>query len=1061
MLLQWVMLFRIAFSCLLLAPFALAQAPAILEVEVNQVLGKQLNGALDFVAGKDTAVRAFLAGSTTVDAATTKLVIERNGTVVTELAAKSYDKPVTIVEFLCPTRAACGNWQEGTYNFTATVNGVTRSTTPGTIVFRERQQLRILVRPVKANYKGTIQQVTGDRWRKAVEYVRRVYPVAADKISWVIQDEFDASDAKFDLETTAGEGALWNALTALMPQHCAANKKADGCYELIVGFIPSRNLGFPNGTGQGFTLGAPTNIVVASDEDMESTVAHEIAHIYGAGDTYKDGSIRCAVNPAPDGVTGKDWDDRSKTTSCVAGRTAFPEVSATLIPEQARSYEVGGRGDLGVKACFMGSGGKSTDYWVTPEVYKRLFDSLAPGSPKLTPAKADSGGQRQLAAKGKVVHFSGFLNANSDVRTDPWYTLESSEPVPDTTGRLVLRAVDANGNVLASQALVPQFVVLTNPPRQVEWTSFDGVIRFVEQTTKFQIVSNGTVKFEVAVNAKDPHIGGVTPTAQGTTVGGTQTIQWQAIANGPEPLRYLIEYNPDPSHAPLDWIVLGEGSTSLALEENFDGLPGGHRAKIRVTATDGVRSASAESQEFRVGFKSPEVFIDAVASTLVAGSDLELSAEAFDLQDDVVADARLLWRSSLSGVLGAGAHIIARKLPVGRHVITFSATNSVGHTTSDSIVVDVVAPSAGLSITTACPLNSALAGSAFSQLLTASGGSGTLTYSISAGALPAGLSLSPAGLVSGTAPVAGTASFTIRVVDSGSPVQVAVRSCSMMVNSIVVAPVITAACPLPTGTLGTPYGSVLTASGTTPIVWSLMNGALPGGLSVSAAGTVSGTPSHAIVAHFTLVATNAGGTASKSCSMTTQPSNPVPALAITTACPLPSANFGTAYVQSFSSSNGVSPLVYSITGGNLPTGLTLSATGLVSGTPTVAGASTFNVQVADGTASRPQIAMKSCSLTVNAAVVAPTIATVCPLPTGAVGTPYTQALTATGGSGPYAFTLVSGALPRPLTLSQNGTISGAPFHAGSYPFTLQVAGSDGVASQKSCSLTIGGGSAAL
>ena len=200
-----------------------AQAPAITEIEVNQVLGKQFGGASDFVAGKDTVIRAFLGAEATIDAAATKLVIERDGTAVTELAPKAYDKAVAIVEFLCTTRAACGNWQEGSYKFTATVNGTTLSTSTA-ILFKERQQLRILVRPVKANYKGSIQQVTGDRWRRAVEYVRRVYPVAAEKISWVIQDEFDASAAKFDLETTAGEQALWTALTELMPQHCAANK---------------------------------------------------------------------------------------------------------------------------------------------------------------------------------------------------------------------------------------------------------------------------------------------------------------------------------------------------------------------------------------------------------------------------------------------------------------------------------------------------------------------------------------------------------------------------------------------------------------------------------------------------------------------------------------------------------------------------------------------------------------------------------------------------------------------------------------------------------------------
>jgi hypothetical protein len=110
------MLFRPLFLLFVAASAMLAQSPAILEVEVNQAIGKQLNGALDFVAGKDTAIRAFLASEATVNPATTKLVVERAGTVVTELQAVTYTKPVSIVEFLCPTRAACGNWQAASTN---------------------------------------------------------------------------------------------------------------------------------------------------------------------------------------------------------------------------------------------------------------------------------------------------------------------------------------------------------------------------------------------------------------------------------------------------------------------------------------------------------------------------------------------------------------------------------------------------------------------------------------------------------------------------------------------------------------------------------------------------------------------------------------------------------------------------------------------------------------------------------------------------------------------------------------------------------------------------------
>jgi hypothetical protein len=203
-------------------------------------------------------------------------------------------------------------------------------------------------------------------------------------------------------------------------------------------------------------------------------------------------------------------------------------------------------------------------------------------------------------------------------------------------------------------------------------------------------------------------------------------------------------------------MVLASDIDSPSWSEDFADLAGGNRAKLRVTATDGIRSATAESQEFKVAFKAPEVYIDDVDPTHPAGTDLDLNGEAFDVQDDVVADARLLWRSSISGVLGSGGQIVARALPAGKHVITLSATNSVGLTTVDSVTIDVLAPPPPFGIATACPLNPPTVGTAFSQTLAAIGATGSVTFSLSAGSLPAGLTLSASGVLSGTATAAGT-----------------------------------------------------------------------------------------------------------------------------------------------------------------------------------------------------------------------------------------------------------------------------------------------------------------
>jgi hypothetical protein len=67
------------------------------------------------------------------------------------------------------------------------------------------------------------------------------------------------------VETSAGKKQLWQALAALNPRHCAANMQANGCFDKIVGFVPSRMDGYPNGTLSGYTYGPPASLVWTSD----------------------------------------------------------------------------------------------------------------------------------------------------------------------------------------------------------------------------------------------------------------------------------------------------------------------------------------------------------------------------------------------------------------------------------------------------------------------------------------------------------------------------------------------------------------------------------------------------------------------------------------------------------------------------------------------------------------------------------------------------------------------------------------------------------------------------
>jgi hypothetical protein len=248
----------------------------------------------------------------------------------------------------------------------------------------------------------------------------------------------------------------------------------------------------------------------------------------------------------------------------------------------------------------------------------------------------------------------------------------------------------------------------------------------------------------------------------------------------------------------------------------------------------------------------------------------------------------------------------------------------------------------------------------------------------------------------------------------------------------------------PPGEVGTPYEFEFAADeGCVPYRFSYLNGTVPPGLEITTGGKLRGTPTQTGTFSFWVALDDNSGPTNPYCKVPSVQSQGeftmivMPDLAVSTTS-LPAATPGKPYSVQLEYTNPEAgwPVVWDVTEGSLPTGLQLSESGLISGTPTGPDVKTFVVR-----AREPFRRFGERELTLRVVAALQGSASLSP---GEVALPYAGSIIASGGAPPRTYSIASGRLPAGLALdAAAGAVKGIPQADGAFTLTFAVTDSAG------------------
>jgi hypothetical protein len=285
---------------------------------------------------------------------------------------------------------------------------------------------------------------------------------------------------------------------------------------------------------------------------------------------------------------------------------------------------------------------------------------------------------------------AGVLLDGRTLRLDPSFVIDEAPTPPaeggaEAPGAVLIESVDSAGETidatLADTAPLCLYGSGEATPRLLA-----AIVAVDDRTRVLRFRYQGYRVHEVHLPGAGPKVAlrWTDEDSESASRGGLRMLEWST--SHPE--------NADVTSLPMyfsegrGWQPLGLPSPLTAVPVDFDGLPGGAACRLRVLATDGAHTATAETEPFPVGIKGYQAVILSPddGATLTAEDPVALTGQAFHWEEPEATTEDLEWTSTLDGALGTGARLDVSLSP-GDHVISLRVAGNEGQPAS--VVVSV------------------------------------------------------------------------------------------------------------------------------------------------------------------------------------------------------------------------------------------------------------------------------------------------------------------------------------------------------------------------------------